>query len=154
MYRILFLSFVFSTFIVSRAEATETGDSLEAAIAARKAEFRASASDEKIAAYANGIEAVVKAGVVESARKAGDKAPDFTLPNAKGVEVSLATELEKGPVVLTWYRGGWCPYCNIQLAAYQKVLPQFEELGAQLIAVSPELPDKSLSTAEKNSLRF
>ena len=86
--------------------------------------------------------------------QAGAKAPDFALPDASGAEVRLSEILAEGPVVLTWYRGGWCPYCNIQLAAYQKILPQIEELGAKLVAVSPELPDKSLSTAEKGGLRF
>jgi peroxiredoxin len=128
--------------------------SLQSEIDTVKAKNRAKASPEKLAAYADGIEAVRKAAVVDSAKTVGDKAPDFTLPSANGSSRTLSEELEKGPVVLTWYRGGWCPYCNIQLAAYQKILPQIEELGAQLIAVSPELPDKSLSTTEKNSLRF
>lgn len=128
--------------------------SLESEIETRKAEFRAKASPEKIAAYAEGVEAVRKALIVKAAKQEGDAAPDFTLLSATGGEITLSEELRKGPVVLTWYRGGWCPYCNIQLAAYQKILPQIEELGAQLIAISPELPDKSLSTSERNSLRF
>ncbi|MDF1862281.1 MAG: peroxiredoxin-like family protein [Verrucomicrobiales bacterium] len=119
-----------------------------------KAKNRAKASPEKLVAYADGIEAVRKAAVVDSAKTVDDKAPDFTLPTVNGSSLTLSEELKKGPVVLTWYRGRWCPYCNIQLAAYQKILPQIEELGAQLIAVSPELPDKSLSTTEKNNLRF
>ena len=134
-------------------EASEE-NSLASVIAARKAELRATASPEKLAAYGRGIEAVQKAQVVANALGKGDKAPDFTLPDATGHELRLQQELEKGPVVLTWYRGGWCPYCNIQLAAYQKILPQIEELGAQLIAVSPEIPDQSLSTKEKNELQF
>ncbi|MDF1853247.1 MAG: peroxiredoxin-like family protein [Verrucomicrobiales bacterium] len=127
---------------------------LESVIKARKAEFRAKASPEKLAAYGEGIEAVRKARIVETALSKGAKAPDFTLPSATGAKVTLAEELDKGPVVLTWYRGGWCPYCNIQLAAYQEILPQIEELGAQLIAISPEVPDQSLTTREKNELRF
>jgi peroxiredoxin/YHS domain-containing protein len=84
----------------------------------------------------------------------GDKAPDFTLPDATGKQVSLASMLEKGPVVLTWYRGGWCPYCNKQLSEYQAVLGDMQAAGAQLVAISPQTPDQSLSTAEKNSLTF
>ena len=57
-------------------------------------------------------------------------------------------------MVLTWYRGGWCPYCNLTLHQLQVELPEFEANGAHLIALTPELPDKSLSTSEKHNLKF
>ena len=128
--------------------------SLREKIEGLKSVNRSKATPEKLAAYDAGIKAIVTAKVVESAKKVGDVAPDFTLQDAKGSPVTLSEELKKGPVVLTWYRGGWCPYCNVQLAAYQQILPQIEELGARLIAVSPELPDKALATAEKGQLKF
>lgn len=128
--------------------------SLQSEIDARKAEFRAKASEEKLTAYAEGIEAVREEGVVSGAKQVGDTAPDFTLPDADGESFTLSEALEAGPVVLTWYRGGWCPYCNMQLAAYQRILPRIEKHGAQLVAVSPEVPDQSLSTREKNELGF
>lgn len=128
--------------------------SLQEEIDTKKAANRKNADPVKVADYAAGIEAIKTAGVLKSSKKKGDEAPDFSLIDSKGSTLTLSEELKKGPVVLTWYRGGWCPYCNIQLAAYQKILPQIEELGAQIIAVSPELPDKSLSTKEKNELRF
>ena len=56
--------------------------------------------------------------------------------------------------MVTFYRGGWCPYCNIQLRAYQAVLPQIAALGARLVAISPQLPDQSLSTVQANELTF
>ncbi|MGL4956447.1 MAG: redoxin domain-containing protein [Bacteroidales bacterium] len=84
----------------------------------------------------------------------GDKAKMFSLKNAKGETVKLADLLKKGPVVLTWYRGGWCPYCNIALRDLRARLPEIEALGATLVAMSPELPDSSLSTKEKNDLDF
>lgn len=84
----------------------------------------------------------------------GGKAKDFVLKDALGREVSLYEELSKGPVVLTFYRGSWCPYCNRQLRAYQEVLPDIEALGCQLIAVSPQLPDATLSFQEKAELTF
>jgi len=68
-------------------------------------------------AYAAGIQSVQDSGVTDKAVQVGQKAPDFELKNAKGETVRLSTLLEQGPVVLTWYRGGWCPYCNITLAA-------------------------------------
>jgi peroxiredoxin len=104
--------------------------------------------------FRKGIEAIKTAKIVEGAKQAGDLAPDFTLKNATGEEVSLAAELTKGPVVLTWYRGGWCPYCNIALAALQNELPAMKKAGATLLALTPELPDKALTTSEKNKLEF
>ena len=104
--------------------------------------------------FAKGIKAVEKSGVEKSAKQVGEKAPGFTLKNPVGLEISLAGELKKGPVVLTWYRGGWCPYCNIALAAYQEKLPEFRKAGASFIALTPELPDKSMSTTEKLKLDF
>lgn len=105
-------------------------------------------------AYAAGIQAVKDSGVTSKAVQVGQKAPDFELKNAKGETVKLSTLMMSGPVVLTWYRGGWCPYCNITLAALQKALPDIQANGAQLVALTPELPDKSLTTAEKNGLKF
>ena len=66
----------------------------------------------------------------------------------------LAALLKAGPAIVTFYRGGCCPYCNIQLRAYQAVLPEMTALGARLVAISPQLPDSSLSTAESNELTF
>ena len=62
--------------------------------------------------------------------------------------------LKKGPVVLTWYRGNWWPYCNLQLHDYQKILTKIHQAGAELVAVSPTTPDNSLNMAQKNALKF
>jgi peroxiredoxin len=92
--------------------------------------------------------------ILANSLKVGDQAPSFTLPDALGHAVTLADTLEKGPVVLTFYRGEWCPYCNLQLHAYQAILPDITALGASLIAVSPQTPDHALSMAEKHALSF
>lgn len=84
----------------------------------------------------------------------GDQAPLFSLPNADGNTIDLESQLEQGPVVLTFYRGVWCPYCNLQLKTYQAILPQIAEAGARLMAVSPMTPDHSLGMKEANALRF
>lgn len=97
---------------------------------------------------------LVEAGIADSALREGSRAPDFTLPDALGEPVSLASLLEQGPVVVTFYRGDWCPYCNLHLRAYQQALPHMTELGATLVAISPQTPDHSLSTQEKKELRF
>ena len=66
----------------------------------------------------------------------------------------MSTLWLRGPLVLIFYRGGWCPYCNLELRAWQQQLAELRRLGAQLVAVSPQTPDNSLSTAEKNALAF
>lgn len=86
--------------------------------------------------------------------KVGDKVADFTLPNALDKPVTLYDELKKGPVVITWYRGGWCPICNLTLHELQEYLPEIQANGANLIAISPETPDESISFKEKNELKF
>ncbi len=128
--------------------------SLQALLDAKKADFANMASDEMKQVFEDGLKKVASSGVLESALSKGDKAPDFELPNAKGQMVSLSKLLKSGPVVLTWYRGGWCPYCNIQLNAYNQALSEFKAANGQLVAVSPEIPDSSLSTSERNNLNF
>jgi peroxiredoxin len=93
-------------------------------------------------------------GLAKAALKAGDRAPAIVLANVKGEIVDVDTLLERGPVIVTFYRGGWCPYCNLELKAFQKILPDITAAGAALVAISPEKPDDALSTAEKNALSF
>ncbi len=90
----------------------------------------------------------------ESAIAVGDIAPDFSLPGATGAAVGLRNRLSEGPVVLSFYRGGWCPFCNLELQALQALLPEIRALGANLIGISPETPDNSMTTAEKHRLEF
>ncbi|WP_108810390.1 redoxin domain-containing protein [Sphingorhabdus sp. Alg231-15] len=88
------------------------------------------------------------------ALKVGDFLPYATLSDATGNAVSLSSLNEEGPLIITFYRGGWCPYCNLELKAYQNILGEITGLGGQLIAISPEKPDNSLTTIEKNALTF
>lgn len=104
--------------------------------------------------FKNAIDELKNSGITKTALKVVDKVTDFELNNALGKPVKLSVFLQNGPVILTWYRGGWCPYCNIQLRHLQSHLSQIKELGATLVALSPELPDKSLNTKEKNELEF
>ena len=92
--------------------------------------------------------------LAERSLAVGAAAPDFSLPDAKGDRVVLSKLLTEGQVVLSFYRGGWCPYCNIQLKTLQDRLGDIAEAGGRLVAVSPQTPDNSLSTAEKHSLAF
>jgi len=84
----------------------------------------------------------------------GEKAPDFVLPNVFGEPVRLTDLLSEGPVVLTFYRGAWCPYCNLQLRGLHKTLPYIEQEGARLVAVTPQKPDKSREQVEKDGYPF
>ena len=84
----------------------------------------------------------------------GDPAPDFTLPDAYGKPVTLSTLLKSGPMVLTFYRGDWCPYCNLALRAYQAILPEITALHGSLVAISPQNPDHTLLTVEHKELSY
>lgn len=101
-----------------------------------------------------GIAAAEASGQVHHALRAGQPAPNFTLPTATGTPVTLAPLLQNGPVVLFFYRGNWCPYCHVQLRAYQQLLPQLAQHGARLVAVPPQTPDSTSLTASKKALSF
>lgn len=100
------------------------------------------------------IKKVEESQLLKKSTKKGDSLKPFNLPNATGTIVSSDDLLKKGKLVINFYRGGWCPYCNLELKAFQEVLPQINEAGATLIAITPEQPDHSLSTSEKNELEF
>ena len=93
-------------------------------------------------------------GIDRSAKQVGDHAPAIRLRDQHGDTLDVATLLAKGPVIVTFYRGGWCPFCNLELKAYQAVLPRIAAAGASMVAISPEKPDDAVSTAEKNGLSF
>lgn len=100
------------------------------------------------------INRVRLSGVLDHALNVNDSAPEFTLPDAFGHEISLKTFLKEGPVVISFYRGEWCPFCNLELHALQDALPKINELGANLLAISPEKPDSGIIVTEKNKLTF
>ncbi len=84
----------------------------------------------------------------------GDTAPDFALPDQLGRPVSLQERLATGSAVLVFYRGEWCPFCNAHLRALQEALLQIKAKGASLLAITPQAPDRTLSTSEKAGLAF
>lgn len=97
---------------------------------------------------------LLNSGIVDQALKTGDKIPHFALPNATEQTIQINSILATGPVVLSFYRGGWCPYCNLELAALQQIMPDLKAQCANLVAISPQSPDHSLSTVEKHNLSF
>jgi peroxiredoxin len=100
------------------------------------------------------FEKLLSSDVGDQAPGQGDKVPDFELPSARGESVRLSELLQQGPVVLSFYRGGWCPFCNLEFKALSDIQPEISAMGATLVGVSPETPDNALTTAEKYGLPF
>ena len=93
-------------------------------------------------------------GISNKALAVGQQLPDTTLPDHEGKPVNLYALLEKGPLIINFYRGGWCPYCNLELKAYIDQLDAIRAHGAQLIAITPEQPDASAKTIDSNGVTF
>jgi peroxiredoxin len=128
--------------------------SLTEATEEMRVELRSQLGDETVSVFDRDAEALGASDAFAGAPGVGARAPLFTLPDARGGEVALADLLAQGPVVLVFYRGAWCPYCNLQLAAYQSALADIRAAGAALVAVSPQTPDQSLTLAEQRDLAF
>ncbi|WP_168879317.1 peroxiredoxin-like family protein [Rhizobium sp. P28RR-XV] len=127
---------------------------LEQEFADFNAKFEAGASAGAAAFLNAKIDELTAVFPFDRVLKPGDLAPEFALPGATGETISLLETLAGGSVVLSFYCGAWCPYCNIQLAAYERALPAISEAGGYLIAISPQKPDGSLIMAQKNNLTF
>ena len=97
---------------------------------------------------------LIASGQAARALKKGDRAPDFELHDPDGISVKLCDLLAAGPLVLTFYRGVWCPYCNLDLGALEAVRPALEALGARLVAISPQTAANSRKSQRDNNLNF
>lgn len=128
--------------------------SLAEQLAAYQAGFKQRVAPERAAMMEAATADLRATGIEAQALRVGARAPELTLPDALNQPIRLSALWQAGPLVLIFYRGGWCPYCNLELRAWQQHLPALEQLGSQLVAVSPQTPDNSLSTAEKNELAF
>ncbi|MEO9180820.1 MAG: peroxiredoxin-like family protein [Acidimicrobiales bacterium] len=110
---------------------------------------------EVLAVFDHSIQTLLDEGVPAGVIAIGDTLDSFTLHDANGNAVTLEELVETGPAVIVFYRGGWCPYCNLALRTYQKeLLPRLTDFSARLVAISPQTPDQSLSTTEKAELTF
>lgn len=103
---------------------------------------------------AEGMAKIAASGVAGRAKKKGDKAPDFSLASWKGGDVRLYDVLARGPVVLSFFRGGWCPYCALENRALQDALDDITALGATLVAISPQTIEHSRNTALGHEITF
>tara|TARA_B110000091_G_C13756571_1_gene450143 strand:+ start:98 stop:748 length:651 start_codon:yes stop_codon:yes gene_type:complete len=128
--------------------------SLKAQIDAFNVQKKANLPADVLALMNTTNEELIAQHIRNNALQVGDKIENFILPNHLGKNIELADLLDKGPVVVSFYRGAWCPYCNLELKALNDFLPQFKTKSAQLVAISPQLPDQTLTTAQKNELEF
>jgi peroxiredoxin len=110
---------------------------------------------EVVAVFDRSIQNFLDQGIPTNTIKVGEVLEPFTLGDANGNPVTLEQLVQDGPAVIVFYRGGWCPYCNLALRTYQQqLLPQLGAFGARLVAISPQSPDESLSMMEKAALDF
>jgi peroxiredoxin len=100
------------------------------------------------------IHAVKESGLESRALQPGESITDFELPNATGVMVKSLELRTRGPLLIVFYRGGWCPFCNLAVQAFQEWHSEIANRGVTLVAISPQTPDHSLTLQEKHSLRF
>jgi peroxiredoxin len=115
---------------------------------------RAEHDAERKAVYARAAEWLAATDIVERAVRVGDRAPLFELPDAFGHPVKLADVLDSGPAIVSFYRGSWCPFCNLELRALQRELENIEAAGATLVAISPNQPDVSRDLVEQHEITF
>lgn len=125
---------------------------LAAELQAKLTAFKAKEPKAKQMILQRAIDDLAASSMLQGALTIDATAPDFTLPDATGKKVNLSDLLDKGPVVLIWYRGGWCPYCNIALRRYVKMVPELKKLGATLVVLSPDTPKKAKTTKKKLQL--
>lgn len=128
--------------------------SLQAQLEEKKKQIEEKLSPETIAVMRNELQVLIDSKIEENSLKEGQEAIEFSLPDIHGKPVQLSKLLKTSAVVLTFYRGAWCPFCNLTLRAYEKAQPEIEKMGAKLVAVSPQIPDKSALTTEKAELTF
>ncbi|WP_086930751.1 peroxiredoxin-like family protein [Agarilytica rhodophyticola] len=119
-----------------------------------KEQFKKQAPEAAFNAFARSTQELIESGQAEKALKVGDTAPKFVLTDAEGTEVSLTALLANGPVVLSFYRGVWCPYCNIELQALEAVNEELKARGATLAAISMQGAENSLKSQQENKLNF
>jgi peroxiredoxin len=125
---------------------------LQSAIDQYNAAKIASMPAEVLETMARATSDLKDSGIENQVLRAGDRIPDFSLPNQHGEMRRFADYLAESPVVLNIYRGGWCPYCNFEMRALADALPEIEAAGARLIGMSPETPEHAQDTAAQNNI--
>jgi peroxiredoxin len=155
--------------LISAREFSETGGaavlqrrtvmSLQAKLDAFKADFEAgkppyNVPHSVIDTMHRATTELIESGAARRAKKAGDLAPAFSLKDPEGNVINSADLLKRGPVVLSFYRGVWCPYCNMELQALETAKSEFDRYGASLVAISPQTAPNSRKSVRQNKLSF
>ena len=117
-------------------------------------ELAAKVPQEVLKAFGKSIEDLKTKNIEEKSIKIGETIPNFSLKNAKNEVVNSSDILKNGKMIIAFYRGSWCPYCNLELKALQEKISEFKEKNATLVAISPQSPDNSLTVIEKHHLTF
>ena len=128
--------------------------SLNTQLADYKAAFLARVDPTRVATMESATDQLRASGIEVTALKRGQAAPDSVLPNAVGLPIRLSDLWKTGPLIVLFYRGGWCPYCNLELRAWQRQLDAVARANTQIVAISPQTPDNSMTTQQKNELSF
>ena len=111
-------------------------------------------SQEIFEVFGQSIEELKTKNIEENSIKIGELMPEFSLINAYGKKISSTDILKKGKIILAFYRGSWCPYCNLELKFLQDNISKIKGKKSVLVAISPQSPDYSLTMVEKNNLEF
>ena len=137
------------------AKIAKSGLPLQGKLDAFKFEFDTNlAPPAAVEALHRSTDELIASGAQNRALKAGDVAPAFTLPDADGNPISSEALLARGPLVITFYRGVWCPYCNFDLSALEQARADIEERGASLVAISQQTAPNSRKSQRQNGLGF
>jgi len=132
-----------------------TGSTITGLVAEMRAAAVAGPPDEVMAVFSREQAELAASGVPAGVAAAGSEIWDAHLLDVDGSPTTLYASTGGGAAVLVFYRGIWCPYCNIALSAYQRhLLPRLAERGIGLVAISPQRPDGSLSMQQKHDLSF
>jgi len=131
---------------MSKSLAEQTRETVEAFIGGLSADLQQTVGEV--------FQRLLNSNITDHAKAVGDTAPEFRLPNVRGGYTSLSELLKRGPVVLSFYRGGWCPFCNLEFKALHDKLSDMQALGATLVGISPETLVVSRQTVENHQLRF
>lgn len=120
----------------------------------RAESFIASLPEDVQQTVREAMQRLLESSEANEAKGVGDLAPDFTLPGAGGGDISLAEQLARGPVVLSFYRGGWCPFCDLEFKALHDKLAEITNAGATLIGVAPETIENTIQTKNAKGIQF
>ncbi len=129
-------------------------NTLKSQLSEYQAGFKQRAAPERVAMMEAATAQLRASGIEGTALPLGKPIPNVSLTDALGNTAGLKSLQGGKPTVIIFYRGGWCPYCNLELREWQRLLPELQSAGGQLIAISPQLPDNSLNTSQKNELAY